>query len=311
MNEETRSSAFADAAAEAPERRPLAEHLRGIDAKSNGDAVKAAAASALADGWSRADMREALIGLGVGRNRIVDAIPAPPKPNVRPCAGLSPDYFREHADGPVFRFVADRAGEFKPALVSSPVKARYRTSDSDGEGWALVVEVVDERGLKQDVALPYSEIATDPSAAVGRMAAAGLRTHAKPDIVLGAVKDADPLPRAYALTKPGHHTVGRAPVFVLPRKDGILGDPPPGETVLWKGSEQFCRVRQAGTFAGWKANVVVPLNGIPIPMAMIGVMLASPAIPFLPPAAELNTVLHLFGDSSKGKTTSLQCGASV
>jgi hypothetical protein len=35
------------------------------------------------------------------------------------------------------------------------------------------------------------------------------------------------------------------------------------------------------------------------------------AIPFLPAGAELNTVVHLTGDTSRGKTTTLQTGASV
>ena len=49
-----------------PEQRPLNEHLEGITAKSNGVAVKAAATSALADGWPRIDVLRAIEALGVG-----------------------------------------------------------------------------------------------------------------------------------------------------------------------------------------------------------------------------------------------------
>jgi hypothetical protein len=100
-------------------------------------------------------------------------------------------------------------------------------------------------------------------------------------------------------------------VFALPRQDGILGRPPPGERFLWEGDGQFCRVSAAGTLDGWKANVAARADNNPLPMVAIGTMLASPTIPFLPAGAEANTVLHLVGETSHGKTTTLQGGASV
>ena len=60
------------------------------------------------------------------------------------------------------------------------------------------------------------------------------------------------------------------------------------------------------------ANVVAPIDGLPIPMAAIGMMLASlRRFRHLPTNAESNTILHLVDESSPGKTTSLQIGASV
>jgi hypothetical protein len=51
-------------------------------------------------------------------------------------------------------------------------------------------------------------------------------------------------------------------------------------------------------------------NGSRIVMACIGVMLASPAIPFLPASAEVNTIVHLVNTTSLGKTLCLRGGAS-
>ena len=311
MNEEAHPNGFADGIGAGSEQRPLDEHLKDINARSSGVEVKAAATGALNDGWPPADVRSALEALEVGARKINGAIPKPARPHAPASGGLSPDYFREQADGPVSIFAATKAGEFMPVLVCSPVKALYRASDSAGEGWALIVQITDERRVTHEVALPYAEIATEPSAAVARMAAAGLRTYAKPEIVLGAVRNAGPLKRAYVLKTPGHHTVGGAHVFVLPMEDGVIGETPPDDLVRWGGDRQFCRVKRDGTMAGWKANLAAPLDGMPIPMMAIGTMLASPAIPFLPPGAESNTVVHLFGDNSKGKTTSLQAGASA
>ena len=123
-----------------PEQRPLAEHLGGITSKSNGVEVKAAAESALADSWSRADVKKGLEAIGVGAGRIRQALPPPSRPRAPASEGPSPDYFREQADGPVFCFMAaTRGGDFTPVLVCSPVKALHRTSDPDGDGWALEV----------------------------------------------------------------------------------------------------------------------------------------------------------------------------
>jgi Domain of unknown function (DUF927) len=310
MNEGPRQNSFSDAAEPEPEQRPLAEHLKDITSKSRGAAVKAVATRALADGWSPADVRKALEALGVGPRNIKAVIPKPSKPRVPTSGGLSPDYFCERADGPVFRMGANKVGDFAPVLVCSPLKALYKSSDLAGEDWSLVVRVLDERGHPHDVHLPYPEMTTEPRAAVARMAYVGLKASAKLDVVLAAVLDAE-VPLVRYLRKPGHHIIGSLRVFALPRRDGILGNPPPGETFLWKGDGQFCRVSVAGTLDGWKANVAAKAGNNPLPMVAIGTMLASPAIPLLPAGAELNTVLHLIGETSHGKTTTLQVGASV
>ena len=293
-----------------PDQRPLDEHLKGTTAESTGAAVKAAATCALADGWPPADVRKALEALGVGPGKIAAALPKPSKPRVPASEGLSPDYFCERADGPVFRMGANKAGDFAPVLVCSPLKALYKSSDLAGEDWSLVVRVIDERGHPHDVHLPYPEMTTEPCAAVARMAYVGLKASAKLDVVLAAVRDAE-VPLVRYLRKPGHHAIGSVRVFALPRQEGILGNPPPGETFLWKGDGQFCRISAAGTLEGWKVSVAAKADNNPLPMVAIGTMLASPAIPLLPAGAELNTVLHLIGETSHGKTTTLQLGASV
>jgi hypothetical protein len=311
MNEGPRQNSFSDAAREPPpDQRPLDEHLKGTTAESTGAAVKAAATCALADGWPPADVRKALEALGVGPGKIAAALPKPSKPRVPASEGLSPDYFCERADGPVFRMGANKAGDFAPVLVCSPLKALYKSSDLAGEDWSLVVRVIDERGHPHDVHLPYPEMTTEPCAAVARMAYVGLKASAKLDVVLAAVRDAE-VPLVRYLRKPGHHAIGSVRVFALPRQEGILGNPPPGETFLWKGDGQFCRISAAGTLEGWKVSVAAKADNNPLPMVAIGTMLASPAIPLLPAGAELNTVLHLIGETSHGKTTTLQLGASV
>ena len=299
------------------EQRPLDEHLDGINAKSSGVEVKAAADSALADSWSRAEVEAALEALGVGPGKIKNALPPPTKAQPRTPAfaeeGLSPGFFRKQPDGPVFRMGADDEGEPAPVLVCSPIQALYRTSDIEGMGWALVVRG-HRRARRQ--ARRGAAVCGDADRArtqpVARLADAGLEAEVKPEIVLAAVRKARPLPRAYFVTTAGRHDFGDAHVFVLPGDGRVIGEPPPGDLVLWRGNSQYCKTRTAGTYGGWKANVAALINGYPIPMAAIGTMLASPGIRHLPTnAAEPNTTLHFVGDSSLGKTTTLQTGASV
>ena len=156
MNEGSRQNSFSDAAREPPpDQRPLDEHLKGTTSKSTGAAVKAAATRALAEGWPPADVRKALEALGVGPGKIAAALPKPSKPRVPPSEGLSPGYFREQVNGPVFHMEATRErGEFAPILVCSPLKALFKSSDLAGEDWSLVVRVIDERGHPHDVHLP-------------------------------------------------------------------------------------------------------------------------------------------------------------
>ena len=55
----------------------------------------------------------------------------------------------------------------------------------------------------------------------------------------------------------------------------------------------------------WKETVLAFADGNWVLMACIGVMLASPAILFLPASAEVNTIVHLVNTTSLGKTMGL------
>ena len=80
--------------------------------------------------------------------------------------------------------------------------------------------------------------------------------------------------------------------------------------MTWGGDLNYCRALQRGSMIQWKGTVLTFADGNPVLMACIGVMLASPAIPFLPPSAEVNTIINLVNTTSLGKTMGLRGGAS-
>ena len=72
MNEQTQPNDF-DATGRrdaTPEQRPLDEHLKGITGEVHRRRGQSGGKSALADSWSRADVKKALEALGVGPGRI-------------------------------------------------------------------------------------------------------------------------------------------------------------------------------------------------------------------------------------------------
>ena len=80
---------------------------------------------------------------------------------------------------------------------------------------------------------------------------------------------------------------------------------------MWDGGGGVCRTSKGRTLDQWKKEVVARCNGNAVPLTAVGTMLASPAIPFLDRAAEANTMVHFYGNTSQGKTTSLRAAASV
>ena len=114
------------------------------------------------------------------------------------------------------------------------------------------------------------------------------------------------VPLAYRLAKAGWFPIGAAHVFALP--SGVI--PRVKEEVIWGGDLNYCRTLQRGSMSRWKETVLAFANGNWVLMACIGVMLASPAIPFLPASAEVNTIVHLVNTTSLGKTLGLRGGAS-
>ena len=119
----------------------------------------------------------------------------------------------------------------------------------------------------------------------------------------------DPETRLRSVTRLGWLDEPNAPMaFVLPEK--VLGRVA-GEQIIYQPerfSPSTATLHAQGTLEAWRCEVAEPCAGNPLLTVAIAVALAAPLLKH----AHLDGGgLHLYGGSSRGKTTALQAGASV
>ena len=224
-----------------------------------------------------------------------------------PHEGLAEGFWRE--EGGIWTTVGTGRNAHQ-ALLCSDMRAVRKVSAGDSMDWAVIVKFKDTRGVDKEVRVSCGDAATDPSKCIHELASAGLLIHVEDPklyrVVLKAAVHAN-VPLAYRLVKAGWFRIGDAHVFALP--SGVI--PRVKEEVIWGGDRNYCRTLQRGSMSRWKETVLAFANSNQVLMACIGVMIASPAIPFLPASAEVNTIIHIVNTMSLGKTLSLRGGASV
>jgi uncharacterized protein (DUF927 family) len=194
-------------------------------------------------------------------------------------------------------------------------KLKHTESGVDGRRWAINVEVVDLRGVHKLVCFSRAEAETDAASCMRALVDSGLTVYSddqkRSRLILNAVVRAK-VPLAYGIEKTGLTKVGNRNVFALP--SGVIEADGKGDgasIVVWRGSSQYGRARQGGNREGWISGVAAPAEKVPLAMTAIGAMLSGPALPYLPPEREANTMEHFVGDSGCGKTTIVRVGASV
>jgi hypothetical protein len=223
-----------------------------------------------------------------------------------PNKGLAEGFYREDSAINTIVGAGKKAHEVR---LCSNLRAVRKVSAGDGTDWAVIVRFRDSRKVDKEVRVSCGDAATDPSKCIHELASAGLLIHVEDPrlyrLLLKAVVHAS-VPLAYRLVKAGWFPIASAYVFALP--SGVI--PRVEEEVIWGGDRNYCRTLQRGSMNQWKETVLAFADGNPILMACIGVMLASPAIPFLPASVEVNTIINLVNETSLGKTMSLRGGAS-
>ena len=238
--------------------------------------------------------------------------PKPPPGQGKDAEGLAAGYWRD--DGAIWTTTGSKKN---PRLLrlSSDMRAVHTESGVDGRKWALNVDVVDQRGAHRLVCFTRAEAETKPAECMSALVDAGLVVYSddqkRSRFILNAVVRAK-APLAYSIEKTGLTKVGDRYVFALP--SGVIeagGGGDKASIVVWRGTNQYGRARQGGNREGWISGVAAPAEKVPLAMAAIGTMLSGPAIPFLPPEYEANTMKHFVGESGSGKTTIVRAGASV
>ena len=238
--------------------------------------------------------------------------PKPPPGVGKDTEGLAAGYWRE--DEAIWTTTGSKRNPRLMRLCSD-MRAVHTESGVDGRRWAINVDVVDQRGAHKLVCFSRAEAETDAAECVRALVDAGLVVYSddqkRSRLILNAVVRAK-VPLAYGIEKTGLTKVGDRHVFALP--SGVIeadGEGDGASIVVWRGTNQYGRVRRGGKREEWISGVAEPAAKAPLAMAAIGTMLSGPALPYLPPEYESNTMIHYVGDTGTGKTTIVRVGASV
>lgn len=287
------------------------------DAKSDGSnpGLKAATEAAKAAGGVIAvpplkmDMNDFGVrdGLEAVKELIDSAMPAQwPGIDDRPCWRVYSDWIE--VDGVrrkpgVWHHNFKQREEQEPVMVDewicSPLFVDATTSDKEDDKYGFLLRYVSRRSVWKKWAMPAEMLASDGSDALGVLLSGGVEIsqHKKKE-VLRYIASQHPKRHMRAATSTGWHDGA----FVLP--DEVIG----ADDVWFQATGRTAPYGTAGTLEGWQAGVAAIANGNPLVMLSISAGFAGT---LLAPLCIDGAGLHIFGDSSTGKTTALVAGISV
>ena len=178
--------------------------------------------------------------------------------------------------------------------------------DAKSAGWARLLRFRDADKQEHEFIAPNKQLLSDHDAVCGDMAEQGLRISKGQQgnlarYILASKVDV----RVTQVRRIGWHKIGERDVFVFPSQ--VIGDPL--SRVIYEANEK----RQdeysiRGTLSDWRQEVSIPAGQHPLPTLAISASLAGPLLHL---AGLESGGIHLFGNSSTGKTTLLKLAASV
>jgi putative DNA primase/helicase len=191
-------------------------------------------------------------------------------------------------------------------FVSGPFEVLGLARDDTSSGWSRYLRWKDADGGEHKYLASDKMLLTDHDAVCGDLAHGGLKIGkgqqaALTKYLLGV--DAD---RRLALVyRTGWHSIDGAAVFSLPGE--VIGDV--DGRVIYEGDNQKRSDYTAkGTLRDWRQAVSAPAGAHVLATLAISAGFAGP---LLQPAAQESRGIHVFGNSSTGKTTLLKLIASV
>ncbi|MTW10747.1 DUF927 domain-containing protein [Pseudoduganella eburnea] len=183
--------------------------------------------------------------------------------------------------------------------ICSPLFVDATTSDREDDKYGFLLRYVSRRGVWKKWAMPAEMLASDGADALGVLLAGGVEIsqHKKRE-VLRYIASQHPKRHMRAATTTGWNYGA----FVLP--DEVIGD----DDVWFQAAGRTAPYGKAGTLEGWKQGVAAVAIGNP--MVMLAIASAFAGV-LLSPLCMDGAGLHIYGDSSTGKTTALVAGISV
>ncbi|MEW7998738.1 MAG: DUF927 domain-containing protein [Candidatus Thiodiazotropha endolucinida] len=196
-----------------------------------------------------------------------------------------------------------------PAMICGPVWVKALTRDHNGTGWGMVVCWIDRDGRKQNQAISNHRLHETGGGLAILLSHGGLMIvpgeERKVARYLGCFQ---PTNRLLCVSQVGWVESGNQLVYVRP--DQVISREETTE-IMFQPEQHAPTVetmKSNGSLASWQRHVAEPCKGNPYLMFSVCVSLAAVLQRF---AGTDNSGFHLYGNSSRGKTTALQVAASV
>ncbi|MCB1751047.1 MAG: DUF927 domain-containing protein [Gammaproteobacteria bacterium] len=209
-------------------------------------------------------------------------------------------------------FTREIRGDAHKEFIAGPCWVTALTRTNQGLEWGYLVYWIDQDDNLCNMAFPARRLSEPRLPVIGDLRSQGLKIVPGKERQLMTYIGSYNLPTDFRLqaapligwteTKRGD------PVFVLPNRAISLS---PNEEIIFQPEAYSPTVRtmhSSGNLAQWQTFVAKPCRDNPILVFSLCAALAGPLLKF---AGLDSGGFHLWGASSKGKTTTLQAGASV
>lgn len=196
-----------------------------------------------------------------------------------------------------------------PEWIAPPFRLRGLVRDEASQGWGLIMAWADPDGVPHEEVIPADLLTGDGAELAKRLGNGGLFLPAEPGkrrhLLRYLVASVSHVPRRVRqVDATGWHRGA----FVMP--DGAVIGQAQGEPVCFAGPRgAMVRKPTGGTLEGWQSEVAAQAVGEPFLAFAVSVAFAGPVMGMVRPDA--GGGFNLQGFSSKGKSTVLECAASV
>ncbi|MCP5306970.1 MAG: DUF927 domain-containing protein [Chromatiaceae bacterium] len=198
-----------------------------------------------------------------------------------------------------------------PELICGPCWIAALSRTKQGEEWGLEIRWIDQDGKQRQLNVPGAVLFERASSLPGLLYSMGLKVVPGMEKRLITYLGSFDLPESFrrrAVSRLGWtEAPDGSPLFVLPQT--VIGDGL-GEPVVFQPEEHSPTVRSMttrGSLKQWQHHVALPCVGNPV---LVFSLSASFAGPLLKLAGLECGGFHLYGSTSRGKTTALQVAAT-
>lgn len=204
----------------------------------------------------------------------------------------------------LFYVETDKDGRVRQVRLSGPLSVPALARDGEGGSWGPVIEFRDRDGQRRREVIAYRLFLGDGNDGIKQLADLGLEIASgrqSLDRLKAYIVGARPERRAKLADQTGWH--GNAYLF----PDGAIGET--DETLLFRGNRRaHGAYATRGSLRDWCLHIAAQAVGNPRLMFCLSVAFCGP---LLKPTGAASAIVHLFGDSSIGKSGAVTAAGSV